>query len=90
MNATRGSMHHGAIRYGDTHIGTMTGDEAGYATEAGQVMLTSVTLPEEALAILASGRGVRILADGGCEPLESETRTICFGRFKGDRPRLGL
>lgn len=87
---SRGSMSFGGTVYGGVSFSTMQGDEPGYATENGEVKLHSITLPPEAVALIAQGKAIRICEDGTVSALDGErSGLIVFGNFKGDRPVLG-
>jgi hypothetical protein len=77
---TRGSTGWDRTTHGDCTADWCVSDEPGYAG----LSLTKIELPAEAL--LAAARcGIRVLAQGGWEELESAPGRILFGRYKGDR-----
>jgi hypothetical protein len=83
-------MGFGQSEYGGVVFSAMSGNEPGYATKDGEVMLHSIRLTESAVKMLAAGKAVRILSDGAVEAIEGETAgLIVFGNYKGDRPRIG-
>lgn len=86
----RSSMAFGSTEYGGVQFSTMQGDEPGYATDGGEVMLHSITLTPAAVALIVAGKAVRVLRNGDAEAIEGEAAgLIVFGRSKADRPRLG-
>lgn len=88
---SRTSMNFGGTEYGKTYFSTMTGNEPGYATEPGEIMLHSITLPKEAVALIRQGHAVRICEDGTCEPIEGERAgLIVFGPLQRRPPDFAL
>ena len=86
----RGASHNNTITYGGCNVGLTETHEAGYGEG---LLLRSIKLSTEAVELIKQGHAIRILEDGSVETVGNEDEPeecglICFGRYKGDRPKL--